>query len=51
MDDLAPVALWPADWENTIDYKREFAFENPRVVGTEVLTTPTTAALIATRIR
>lgn len=51
MDDLTPVALWPPAWESTIDYKREFAFENPRVVGTEVLTTPTTAALIVTRIR
>ena len=51
MDDLTPVALWPADWEATIDYKREFALGNPRVIGTEVLTTPTTAALIVTRIR
>jgi predicted O-methyltransferase YrrM len=51
MDDLTPVALWPADWDATIDYKREFAFANPRVVGTEVLTTPSTAALIVTRIR
>jgi predicted O-methyltransferase YrrM len=51
MDDLTPVALWPSDWDNIIDYKREFAFNNPRVFGTEVLTTPTTAALIVTRIR
>lgn len=51
MDDLTPVSLWPADWDNIADYKREFAFANPRVVGTEVLTTPTTAALIVTRIR
>ncbi|KPV44725.1 hypothetical protein SE17_44180, partial [Kouleothrix aurantiaca] len=51
MDDLTPVGLWPLDWEGTIDYKREFAFANPRVVGTEVLTTPTTAALIVTRIQ
>ena len=51
MDDLTPVALWSPDWEATIDYKREFAFANPRVIGTEVLTTPTTAALIVTRIR
>ena len=51
MDDLTPVALWPAEWENITDYKREFALSNPRVVGTEVLTTPTTAALIVTRIR
>jgi predicted O-methyltransferase YrrM len=51
MDDLTPVALWPAEWANITDYKRDFAFSNPRVVGTEVLTTPTTAALIVTRIR
>ena len=51
MDDLTPVALWPAEWENTIDYKRDFALSNPRVAGTEVLTTPTTAALIVTRLR
>jgi len=51
MDDLMPVALWPAEWTNITDYKREFAFSNPRVVDAEVLTTPTTAALIVTRIR
>jgi predicted O-methyltransferase YrrM len=51
MDDLTPVALWPPDWDSTIDYKREFALANPRVVATEVLTTPTTAALIVTRVR
>ncbi len=51
MDDMTPVALWPTNWDSTLDYKREFAFANPRVVGTEVLTTPTTAALIVTRIR
>ena len=51
MDDLTLIALWPSDWDTTIDYKREFAFANPRVAGTEVLTTPTTAALIVTRIR
>jgi hypothetical protein len=51
MDDLTPVALWPAEWEHITDYKREFAFSNPRVVGAEVLTTPATAALIVTRLR
>jgi predicted O-methyltransferase YrrM len=51
MDDLTPVALWLAAWENITDYKREFAFSNPRVVGAEVQTTPTTAALVVTRIR
>jgi predicted O-methyltransferase YrrM len=50
MDDLTPVDLWPASWESFVDPKREFAFANPRVVGTEVRTTPTTAALIVTRV-
>lgn len=51
MDDLTPVELWPADWEKVIDYKREFALANPRAIGTEVRTTPSTAALILTRIK
>lgn len=51
MDDLTPVELWPPDWENTIDAKREFAFTNTRVVGVEVRTTPATSALIITRIK
>ena len=51
MDDLTPVELWPPDWEEITDAKREFAFANPRVVGTEVRTTSKTSALIVTRIR
>ncbi len=51
MDDLTPIEVWPAEWDNLTDRKREFAFANSRVVGTEVRTTPTTAALIVTRIR
>ena len=49
MDDLTPVELWPTEWDECIDLKREFAFANPRVVSTEVRTTPTTAALIVRR--
>jgi predicted O-methyltransferase YrrM len=51
MDDLTPVELWPAHWQARVDLKREFAFANPRVVGTEIRTTPSTAALIVTRLR
>lgn len=51
MDDLIPVELWPPDWDEIIDAKREFAFANPRVVGAEVRTTATTSALIVTRIQ
>lgn len=51
MDDLTPVELWPPEWHGQLDLKREFAFSNPRVLATEVRTTPSTAALIITRIR
>jgi predicted O-methyltransferase YrrM len=49
-DDLIPIDLWPPDWENLVDVKREFALRNPRVIGTEVRTTASQAAIIATRI-
>lgn len=51
MDDLTPVELWPPEWNDIVDAKREFAFANPRVAGVEVRTTPTTSALIMTRIK
>lgn len=50
MDDLVPVAQWPAEWDQLVDLKRDFAFKNHRVIGTEVQTTATTSALIITRI-
>jgi predicted O-methyltransferase YrrM len=49
-DDLAPVDMWPPQWDDLVDLKREFAFHNPRVIGSEVRTTATQAALIVTRI-
>ena len=51
MDDLTPVEQWPPEWNGIVDAKREFAFANPRAVGIEIRTTPTTSALIVTRIR
>lgn len=50
MDDLTPQELWPAGWAGRTDRKRELALTHPRLAGTEVRTTPTHAALIATRI-
>lgn len=50
MDDSHPVDLWPPEWDDLVDAKREFALRNPRVAGAEIRTTATKAALIATRV-
>jgi predicted O-methyltransferase YrrM len=50
-DDLTPLELWPSEWDELVDRKREFALHNSRVVGTEVRTTATQAAIIVTRIK
>jgi len=50
-DDLTPLELWLSDWDELVDIKREFAFHNPRIIGAEVRTTATQAALIITRIK
>jgi predicted O-methyltransferase YrrM len=49
-DDLLPIELWLPDWDDLVDEKREFAFRNPRVIGTEIRTTATQVAIIATRV-
>ena len=51
MDDLIPVELWPVEWKDLVDYKREFALINPRAIGIEVHTTATTSAVIMTRVQ
>jgi predicted O-methyltransferase YrrM len=50
-DDLAPLELWPPTWDDLVDLKREFAFHNPRMIGTEVRTTATQVAIIVTRVK
>lgn len=49
-NDLMPVELWPPDWDELVDPKREFAYRNPKVIGTEIRTTATQVAIIATRV-
>ncbi len=51
MDDLTPVDLWPPHWQDFVDRKRELAFANPRIAGTEIRTSPVTSALLLTRLR
>ncbi|MEJ6480176.1 class I SAM-dependent methyltransferase [Nostoc punctiforme UO1] len=50
MDDLTPVELWPPEWKDNIDYKRDFCLCNPQIAGVEVRTTKNTVSLICTRI-
>jgi predicted O-methyltransferase YrrM len=49
IDDLTPVEHWPEEWRGQRDLVREFWLSNPAVRATEVRTTATTAALIASR--
>lgn len=49
LDDLTPIAHWPLAWRGRRDPLRDFWLNEPRVVATELLLTPTTAALLATR--
>ncbi len=49
IDDLTPEALWPEEWRGKPDPAREFWLADPRLRGVEVLTTPETSAIIATK--
>lgn len=49
IDDLTPEDQWPAVWRGQSDPVRDFWLNDPRLLATEILTTPTTAAIIATR--
>jgi predicted O-methyltransferase YrrM len=47
MDDMTPERLWPDEWRKHGDPVRNFFFEHPLLLVAEILTTPSTAALIA----
>jgi len=49
IDDLTPEALWPEEWRGRPDPVREFWLEDPRLRAVEILTTPRTAAILATK--
>lgn len=53
MDDFTPAPDWPAwppRFDGHIDELRVFYLNHPRLAATEVLTTPTSSAVIATRL-
>jgi predicted O-methyltransferase YrrM len=49
IDDLTPESLWPEEWRGRRDAVREFWLADPRLRGAEVMTTPQTAAIVATK--
>ncbi len=51
LDDLTPVEQWPAAWRGQRDPVRDFWLNDPRLIATEIRTTATTAAIVATRVR
>ncbi len=51
MDDLTPEEYWPQEWHGRPDPVRSFWLNDPRVNAMEVLTTPRTMVILATRVR
>jgi predicted O-methyltransferase YrrM len=49
IDDMTPEALWPEEWRGNPDPVRDFWLADPRLRAAEILTTPRTAAIIATK--
>ncbi|MDQ8701999.1 class I SAM-dependent methyltransferase [Streptomyces sp. LHD-70] len=49
MDDFTPSPEWPPRFEGEVDELRVFYLTHGALAATEVLTTPTTSALVATR--
>jgi len=50
MDDLSPQEYWPEEWRGQPDPLRAFWLNDARLAATEVLTTPRTNAILATRL-
>jgi hypothetical protein len=46
---MTPEALWPEEWRGKPDPVRDFWLADPRLRAVEILTTPRTAAILATK--
>jgi predicted O-methyltransferase YrrM len=49
VDDLTPESLWPEEWRGRPDPVRDFWLGDPRLRAVELMTTPRTAAILATK--
>lgn len=51
LDDLTPYEHWPEEWKGKPDPVRQKWLENTRLHGVEILVTPYSSAILATRRR
>jgi predicted O-methyltransferase YrrM len=49
IDDMTPQSQWPEEWRGRPDPVRDFWLGDPRMRAAEVLTTPSTTAIVATK--
>jgi len=49
LDDMTPEDQWPEEWRGKTDPVRDFWLNDPRLVATELYTTPHSAVLLAVR--
>lgn len=49
LDDLTPEDQWPPEWLGKPDPVRTFWLNDPRLLATELLTTPSSAVIVAVR--
>lgn len=50
LDDFTPEDRWPETWRGEPDERRELWLNDPRLAATEILTTPSTATILAARV-
>ena len=51
MDDFTPEEHFPEEWKGEPDEVREFWLNHPNLAATEIYLTPTSSAILATRIK
>lgn len=51
LDDLTPESAWPPEWQGQRDPLRDFWLNDPRLHATEIMLTPSSAVILATRVR
>lgn len=50
IDDLTPEDKWPKEWKGQVDQVREYWLNHPKLAATEILLTPNSSAIIATKL-